>query len=280
MMSYYVAIDSCGELTCEMKESGCFGNVPLTINVDGYEIIDDETFDQADFLRRAAATENAPRSACPSPEKYREAFDRDVDHIFAVTLSAELSGSYNSAMLGRDLILEDHPERQIYVFNSRSASIGETLIGLKIRECEEKHMSFHQIIDTVEKYIDSQTTWFVLESLEALRKNGRLSNLKAKVASLLNIKPVMMSTPSGNITQLTQCRGINKALVTMVDNIAATVKDPGNRILAISHCNCRERGMMVRDALLERLPLKDVILLDTRGISSLYASDGGIIVVV
>ncbi|MBO7709988.1 MAG: DegV family protein [Lachnospiraceae bacterium] len=279
-MSYYVAIDSCGELTSEMKESGCFGNVPLTINVDGYEIIDDETFDQADFLRRAAATENAPRSACPSPEKYREAFDRDVDHIFAVTLSAELSGSYNSAMLGRDLILEDHPERQIYVFNSRSASIGETLIGLKIRECEEKHMSFHQIIDTVEKYIDSQTTWFVLESLEALRKNGRLSNLKAKVASLLNIKPVMMSTPSGNITQLTQCRGINKALVTMVDNIAATVKDPGNRILAISHCNCRERGMMVRDALLERLPLKDVILLDTRGISSLYASDGGIIVVV
>lgn len=279
-MSYFVAIDSCGELTDEMKKSSCFGSVPLTINVDGYEIIDDEAFDQADFLRRAAATENAPRSACPSPEKYRDAFDKDVDHIFAVTLSAELSGSYNSAMLGRDLILEEHPDRQIYVFNSRSASIGETLIGLKIMECEEKHMSFHQIIDTVEKYIDSQTTWFVLESLEALRKNGRLSNLKARVASLLNIKPVMMSTPSGNITQLAQCRGINKALVTMVENIAATTKDPGNRILAISHCNCRERGMMVRDALMERLPLKDVILLDTRGISSLYASDGGIIVVV
>ena len=278
-MSYYVAIDSCGELTAQMKDSGCFTNVPLTIDVDGYEIVDDESFDQADFLARTAASPNAPHSACPSPELYRRAFDTDADHIFAVTLSAELSGSYNSAMLGRDLALEDHPDRQIYVFNSRSASIGETLIGLKIQECEDKGMTFQEVIRAVEKYIESQVTWFVLESLEALRKNGRLSNLKAKLATVLNIKPVMTSTPSGNIAQLAQCRGINKALVTMVENIAATVKDSKNRILAISHCNCPDRARMVRDALLERIPFKDVILLDTRGISSLYASDGGIIVV-
>ena len=279
-MSYYVAIDSCGELTQEMKDSGCFESIPLTIDVDGYEIIDDDTFDQSDFLARAAATENAPHSACPSPEKYQQAFERDADHIYAVTLSAELSGSYNSAMLGRDLALEDHPDSKIHVFNSRSASIGETLIGLKIMECEKHGMSFGETVKTVEAYIESQTTWFVLESLEALRKNGRLSGLKAKVASLLNIKPVMTSTPSGNIAQLAQCRGINKALVTMVENIAATVKTPESKTLAISHCNCRARAMMVRDALLERLPLRDVIVLDTRGISSLYASDGGIIVVV
>jgi len=279
-MSYFVAIDSCGELTEEMKESGHFGNVPLTIDVDGYEIIDDESFDQADFLRRAAASPNAPHSACPSPELYQEAFDRDVDHVYAVTLSAELSGSYNSARLGRKLALEEHPDRKIHVFNSRSASIGETLIGLKIRECEEQKMPFSKVVSTVEKYIESQTTWFVLESLEALRKNGRLSHLKAKVASILNIKPVMTSTPSGNISQLTQCRGINKALSAMVENIAATVKDPAKRRLAISHCNCPQRAIMVRNALLERFKPQEVIILDTQGISSLYASDGGIIVVV
>ena len=116
--------------------------------------------------------------------------------------------------------------------------------------------------------------------VEALRKNGRLSNLKAKVASLLNIKPVMTSTPSGSIAQLVQCRGMSKALTAMVDNIAATVRNPSEKVLAISHCNCPDRAMRVRDALLERIPLREVILLDTRGISSLYASDGGIIVVV
>lgn len=279
-MSYFVVIDSCGEFTPQMKSSGCFANAPLTISVDDYHIVDDETFDQKEFLRRVAASPNPPRSACPSPETYRDLFDKEVDHIFAVTLSAELSGSYNSAVLGMNLAKEAHPERQIYIFNSRSASIGETLIGLKIQECEEKGMSFTEVIEAVEDYIAGQVTWFVLESLEALRKNGRLTGLKAKVATVLNIKPVMTSTPSGNIAQLTQARGINKALKLMVENIAETVENAEDKILAISHCNCKERAGMVRDALLERLKLKDVIILDTQGISSLYASDGGIIVVV
>lgn len=279
-MSFFVAIDSCGELTAEMKESGCFGSVPLTLDIDGYQIIDDDSFDQADFLARVAATQNPAHSACPSPDLYREAFDRDVDHIYAVTLSAELSGSYNSAMLGRDLALDEHPERQIYVFNSRSASIGETLIGLKIRECEEAGMSFEEVIRTVESYIESQVTWFVLESLETLRKNGRLGNLTAAVATMLNIKPVMTSTPEGTIAQLTKCRGIKRAMVEMVNNITSTAKNTKDKILAISHCNCPDRAEMVKEALLERIPLKDVIVLDTGGVSSLYASDGGIIVVV
>ena len=279
-MKYLVLVDSCGELTEEMKQDGHFRNIPLTISVEDYHIVDDETFDQKDFLRRVAASEEAPHSACPSPDLYRQAFEEDAEHLFAVTLSAALSGSYNSAQLGRSMCLEEHPEKKIYVFNSRSASIGETLIALKIRECEEKNMSFEEIIDHVEAYIDSQTTWFVLESLEALRKNGRLTGLKAKVATVLNIKPVMMSTPDGNIRQLCQARGINKALIRMVENIAEITENAENKILAISHCNCRDRAYMVRDAILERIRVKDVIVIDTQGISSLYASDGGIITVI
>ena len=279
-MDYLVFVDSCGELTDEMKQSGHFKNIPLTIDVDGHHIVDDETFDQALFLREMAASPNAPKSACPSPELYQKAFESDAEHIFAVTLSAQLSGSYNSARLGRNLVLEEHPGKKIYIFNSRSASIGQTLIALKIRECEQQGMEFHQIIETVEEYIDSQTTWFVLESLENLRKNGRLSKLKARVASVLNIKPVMKSTPDGNVMQHCQCRGINKALVSMVDNIVATVENPQDKILAISNCNCRERAVMVRDAILSRIHVKDSLILDTRGISSLYAENGGIIVVI
>ncbi len=280
-MSYFVVVDSCGELTPEMKASGHFATASLTIDVEGHHIVDDDTFDQKDFLRRAAASPEPPHSACPSPSVYQDAFMTEADHLYAVTLSAELSGSYNAAQLGRDLCLEDCPDKKIYVFNSRSASIGQTLIALKIQECEEAGMSFQQVIDTVEDYIDSQKTWFVLESLEALRKNGRLSNLKARVATVLNIKPVMTSTPIGSIEQLCQVRGMNKALVRMVDSIVDYCDEPEEKILAISHCNCPDRARMVADELRNRLPeLRDIIVLDTRGISSLYASDGGIIVVV
>lgn len=278
-MSFKVVIDSCGELTKEMKESGCFETASLTMQVDEYTIVDDETFDQADFLAKVAASPNCPKSSCPSPEAYRKAFDCEADHIYAVTLSARLSGSYNSAVLGMNLLKEERPNAKIYVFNSRSASIGETLIGLKIQELEEQGLPFEEIVEKVEAYIDSQNTWFVLENLETLRKNGRLSKVKAFVATALKIKPVMVATPEGEIAQLEQARGMNKALTRMVDNIVEKLENPEEKILAISHCNCPERAEMVRENLEKRLNLKKVFVLDTAGISSMYANDGGIIIV-
>ena len=279
-MSYKIVIDSCGELLDEWKQDTRFESVPLTLTVGNENIIDDSTFDQADFLKKVADCPECPKSACPSPERYRKAFDCDADHVYCVTLSAELSGSYNSAMLGRSLVEEKHSGKKIHIFNSCSASVGETLIALKIQECEEKGMDYKQTIDTVEHYISQQNTFFVLENLETLRKNGRLSRVKALVASALKIKPVMGATQEGTICQLDQASGMNKALVKMVEHIQEVTTDSVNRTLAISHCNCAQRAQMLKEALEEKMNLKKILVLDTAGVSSMYANDGGIIVVV
>ena len=100
-MSYKIIVDSCGELTQKMKRKGIYSSAPLSMEVDGDRIVDDETFDQADFLKRVAASPECPKSSCPSPEKYMELYDGEEERVYAVTLSAELSGSYNSAQLGR-----------------------------------------------------------------------------------------------------------------------------------------------------------------------------------
>lgn len=279
-MSYKIIIDSCGELLDEWKKDEHFESVALTLNVGGENIIDDETFDQADFLKKVAASPECPKSACPSPERYMKAFDCGADHIYAVTLSAELSGSYNSAVLGRNLLEEEKPGRKIHIFNSKSASIGQTLIGMKIQECEEAGYSFEKVIETVDEYIAGQHTFFVLDNLETLRKNGRLSKVKALVASALKIKPVMGSTDEGNICQLDQARGINKALVKMAGQIAEKTQNSEKKVLAISHCNCHERAILLKNALQEKMPLKNIVVLDTAGVSSMYANDGGVIVAV
>ena len=279
-MSYKIIIDSCGELLDEWKKDEHFESVALTLNVGGESIIDDETFDQADFLKKVAASPECPKSACPSPERYMKAFDCGADHIYAVTLSAELSGSYNSAVLGRNLLEEEKPGRKIHIFNSKSASIGQTLIGMKIQECEEAGYSFEKVIETVDEYIAGQHTFFVLDNLETLRKNGRLSKVKALVASALKIKPVMGSTDEGNICQLDQARGINKALVKMAGQIAEKTQNSEKKVLAISHCNCHERAILLKNALQEKMPLKNIGVLDTAGVSSMYANDGGVIVAV
>lgn len=277
-MSFRVVVDSCGELTQEMKDSGCFINVPLTIMLGNHHIIDDETFDQADFLKRVEEYPDCPKTSCPSPEKYMESYRCDADRIYAVTLSANLSGSYNSAVLGKNLYEEEYGDKPIYVFDSRSASIGQTLIALKIAECEEAGMKFEQVVETVENFITEQITYFVLESLEALRKNGRLTGMKALVATALNIKPYCGATPEGTIFQAGQARGIKKALAKMVDVFVAELKNSEEKIVAISHCNCFERAMDVKRMIEAKITPKKIIVLDTRGISSTYASDGGIIV--
>lgn len=280
-MSYKIIVDSCGELTYKMKEKGIYSSAPLSMEVDGDRIVDDETFDQADFLKRVAASPECPKSSCPSPEKYMQLYEGSEERVYAVTLSAELSGSYNSAQLGKDLWMEEHEGegKRIYVFNSRSASVGETLIACKIEECEEKGMAFDEIVSTVEAYIEGQNTYFVLENLDTLRKNGRLTGIKSFVVSALNIKPVMGATPQGTICQLGQARGMKRALAKMVDQIAADAKGAKNKVLGISHCNCPERAREVERMIKDKIQVKSSFIVDTAGISTMYANDGGIIVV-
>lgn len=277
-MSFHIVADSCCELTADMKKRGNIEIAPLTLEVGGESILDDETFEQKYFLKRVAECPECPKSACPSPDYFRKSFLNGAERCYAVTLSAQLSGSYNSAVLGANLAQEENEDLKIHVFNSRSASIGETLIVKKIVECEEAGMSFERVVETVELYISTQHTYFVLENLETLRKNGRLSKTKALVASALKIKPVMGATSEGDIVQLDQARGINKALMKMVDAIVNDAQHVENKTLAISHCNCPERAEMVKEALLERLAVQDVFVLDTQGVSSMYANDGGIII--
>lgn len=279
-MSYKIAIDSCGELLNEWKDDERIESVPLTLMVGGESIIDDETFDQKDFLKKVAACPECPKSACPSPERYMKVYECEADHIYAVTLSSELSGSYNSAVLGKSLFLEDNPGKKIHVFNSKSASGGESLIAMKIVECEEKGLSFEEVIETVDKYIEEMSTFFVLENLETLRKNGRLSRVKALVASALKIKPVMGSTPEGSICQFDQARGMNKAIVKMVEHVGEKGINIHEKTVAITYCNCPERAKMLEEAIRERLNPAKIVVMDTAGVSSMYANDGGVIVAV
>ncbi|MCM1284043.1 MAG: DegV family protein [Muribaculaceae bacterium] len=277
---YKIVIDSCGELPEDLKGDSHFSHVPLELEVDGVRITDDETFNQSDFLQRVKSCIHSPKSSCPSPERYMQAYEGEEENVYVVTLSGRLSGSYNSAQLGAELYKEEHGEKNIYVFNSRSASIGETLIGLKVQELEEKGLRFDEVVQGTEEYISSMNTFFVLETLETLRKAGRLSNLKALVANTLNIKPVMGSTKEGMIQQLGQARGMKKALTKMVEDMLKVTKNCENRVLAISHCNCPERAEFVKQTIEKLAKFKKIVIVNTAGVSTMYANDGGVILAV
>lgn len=277
---YKILIDSCGEFFDYMKNDSHFVSIPLTINIGKEEIKDDCNFDQKSFLKKVKESPIVPKSACPSPNDYMENME-GADRVYVVTLSAKLSGSHNSAVVARDLFLEENEDSEvkIHIFNSKSASVGETLIADMIRRLEEEGKDFDEIVKEVENYIEGQHTFFALETLETLIKSGRLGQMKALIANALNIKPVMGSTPDGMIQKYSQARGMKKTIEQMAKIAVSLTENCEDKILAISHCNCIDTANLLKEYMLKLASFKDIIIVDTRGISSMYANDGGIIMV-
>lgn len=280
MSTYKIVVDSCCEIPEEIKNQIMIERVPLTLEVGEDTIIDDDNFNQADFLKKVDMCPTCPRSACPSPERYMQAYDADVDRVYVITLTSKLSGSYNSAVLGKELLLEsDKKVPKIHVFDSLSASVGETQLVLKIKALEEAGKTFEEVVELTEKFRDEMKTYFVLDNLDTLRKNGRLTGLKAVVVSTMNIKPIMYAL-EGTIAQKSQAIGTKKALRKMADLLIEEGKNLQEKVLIISHCNCHERALLLKEKLVQSVQFQAVYILDMMGVSSMYANDGGIIVTV
>ena len=281
-LKYKIVADSCCDMSVENDAYGNVELIPLTLYLEDKEYIDDKTFNQKEFIRHVSESKECAKSACPSPQDFLDAYEGDYDCVFVVTLSANLSGCYNSAMTARNMYYEEHCEdkKRIHVFDSCSASCGEGQIAQKIYELAKAGESFDDFVKKVDKYKLEMKTYFAIETLEPLRKNGRLSNLKALVATVLNIKPVMSATDDGVIIQLDQARGMERSLKKMIDYIVSNTKNIEERILAISHVNCLERAKWVKEEIMKVAKFKDITIADTAGVATLYANDGGIIIAV
>lgn len=280
-MSYKIIGDSCLDLTEKMKKDPRYQMIPLTLQVDDHMVIDDETFDQKAFLALVKASPNCPKTACPSPEAFKKAFECEAQDIYVLTLSSHLSGTYNSAVVGKDLYEEEHGSdgKNILIIDSESASSGELNLGLYIRDMYDAGMEFAEISAKILELRDRQKTYFVIDSLEPLRKNGRLTGLQAFFATALNIKPVM-GADHGVIIKLDQARGIGKAFARMSEIGVREAEDPSARRAVIAHCNCPDRAEQVKAEVEKRGTFKEIVITETAGVATVYAGDGGVILAV
>lgn len=166
----------------------------------------------------------------------------------------------------------------MHVFDSKSATSAETLIGLKIRELADMDMEPREIVEQVEGYIAGMNTLFILESLDTLIKAGRISRLAGLIGNVLSIKPVMGADKEGNIYLVEKARGSQRAFGRLVELIGERAVDMESRVLGISHVNCKDKAERLRDEIKERYSFRDVIIVEARGITTVYAGEGGIVV--
>ena len=310
-MSFQIIGDSCMDLTAAMEQdSAHFRTIPLRLEVGGTTITDDKRFQQADFLRRVKASPDCPKTACPSPEDFLHAFEEGPENLFVITLSEHLSGTFNAACIAKTLFEEKYGtgSKNIAVIGSDSGCAGETRLGLLCFDLCQSGVSFAETQERLRAYVPKLQTFFVLEDLSTLRKNGRLSGTAAFFATALNIKPVLYAV-GGEIRKFDQARGVERALRrmcaaavehakkagTLHGSFHGSFHDPKHDLLpadriknrtalplraVIAHCNAPDRAAFVREELLRLAPFDEIDIAPTHGVSTVYASDGGIVVAI
>jgi DegV family protein with EDD domain len=239
------------------------------------EFRDDEKLDLPGFMREMAASKEKTGSASPPPESFKAAIEA-AGRSFVVTLSSKLSGSYASAELGK-AGAEENTAADTHVFDSKSASAGETLIALKLRELLSRGLSKEQIISAVNQFIDNMKTYFVLERHDNLLKNGRLNRITERLITVLNIKLVMGSDGNGSIALYAKPRGTKQMLEKLVSLIRSSEKPTSGQSIVISHCNNPSLAEQLAAAVKKHFDFKEIVVVPTRGISSMYADDKGIV---
>ena len=278
-MSIKLIIDSCCDTTPELREKLGAVVAPLKINVGDKTYTDDGSIDVRGLLAEMKASRQAAGSACPSPTEYMELMS-DADECFVVTLSDKLSGSYNAARVARSMVLESQPDKKIYVFDSKSASAGELRLALFLRERIDAGDRFEEIVLKAEEFIEQQRTLFVLEDLGNLVKNGRLNKVTGLVASILAMCPIMSDDGNGEIKMAQKVRGLKNALQKLADMIVEQTAGRAKKTvtMVIAYCNCPERaGTLKLELLAKCAALRDIVLVPTGGLSTVYANNGGIV---
>ena len=272
-MKYALVADSCCDLTREMRDEWGVKSVPLTLTLGEESFIDDDTLDLPDFMARMHACKARVGSAAPAPGQYAEAFGKD--DAFAVTLSSSLSGSYASAMAGKEIAEE--AGANVHVFDSRSAAAGEVLLILKIRKLIQEGLEKSDIVQRIENFINQMRTFFVLDNIDNLYKNGRLNRITATIISTLHIRPIMGADGDGNISLFSHVQGWKQVVRKLADTIQTDGRETEGQSLVITHCNNPTLAEELKAEIERRYRFSEILVLPTRGVSSLYANEKGVI---
>jgi len=275
-MDYKIIVDSCCDMTRELaKRLGITSVIPLTMRLGQKEFVDDETLDLPGFVSEMKACKDPVSTAAPTPLAFMEAIESTI-RSFVVTVSSQLSATYTNAELGKAMA-EENGKSDVHVFDSKSASAGEVLIAIKIRELLSKGLSREQVVKSINSFIDNMKTYFVLERYENLVKNGRLNKVAGRIVNILNFKMIMGSDGNGSIMLHAKPRGTKQMLEKMISLIGNSNKPTTGESVVICHSNNLPLAQQLSGLIKRQFDFKEIFVIPTRGAISLYADDKGIV---
>ena len=277
-MTWSIVTDSSCDLPANAFENSSlyFAKVPLKIIVGTTEYVDDETLNVNIMLGQMKTYSGASSSACPAPEEWACEF-RKSDCTLAVAMTSALSGTYNSAVVAKNMVLEDNPEKKIYVLDSHTTAGGMVLILRKAEELISAGLDFDEVVKQTEAYSNSLFLLFALGSYGNLIKTGRMSLVAGILATTLGIRAVASNTPEGEIKILQKPRGEERAILRIVE-LMGKMKDMTGQPVVINHCNNLKGALRLKELISHTCFTTKITILQTRGLTSFYTENGGLLV--
>ena len=270
-----IADSSCDIFDLDHKPQNLyFSTVPFVITVDDKDFVDNEDLDVRELVAAMASSKKSFTS-CPSPAEWIREFGEEGD-VFAVTISANLSGSYNSACTAKEMILENDPDRKIEILNSRGTGPSLNMIIYKLRELISRGLTYEEVKQEIHKYMEDHKLIFALSSYHNLVNNGRMPKIAGIVLGHLGLWGVGIASEEGTIKMKKIAKGGKRTLQVIMSDLKERVAD--KECVVISHCENDEFARNLKIAVEKAYADMEVRIMRTRGLCSYYAERGGIIV--
>lgn len=269
-----IVVDSCCELNLDMMEGVDVSFVPFKLSIGSNDFLDDENLNIEDFRIKMEESKEPVKTACPSPMDFFEKFEGDI--VYVVTITSELSGTYQSAMIAKEMYLKEYPGAKVHVFDSRSAVAGETAVFLNLVKCIKEGKSFEETVADTEEIIERSVTIINLASLSNLAKNGRIPKIAGKLSKVLNIR-MIGKAKDGKIVPVSIERGLKRSVKSLVNKALDICDKSLKTAIVISEANALEAAKEVREMLLKDFPDRIIEITGMKGLSTTYAEEGGLV---
>ena len=263
--------------SCDMWElNGVdFAVAPMTISTDNKHYVDNQELDVHLMSEELAKYKGVSHTACPSVGSWLDCYE-GYDEVFVVTLTGAMSGTYNSAMTAKGIYEEENENVKVHVFDSLSTGPEMRLLIEKLKEMIEEDLTFEEIVEKGQDYLNHTRLFFALKSLHNFAMNGRVSKTVASAIGVLNISIFATASEKGTIQQISKCRGEKKVVKSMIEHLEDAGYHGGK--VRISHADNLKLAHSVRDKILELYPHADIIVYPMGGLCTYYAEKGGLLV--
>ena len=265
MGEYVILTDSSADLTAELAAELGVEVIPLSFTMEDktyFNYPDNRDIDPADFYARLRGGAMATTAAVNVAD-YTEAMEpilKEGKDVLVLAFSSGLSATCHSAQIAAGELMEQYPDRKVYVVDTLCASLGQGLLVWYAANLKKQGKTMEEVRDWTEEHKLNLCHWFTVDDLHFLKRGGRISSATAVLGTMLSIKPVMHVDNEGHLIKVGTARGRNASLKALVDHMEQTVLDLKGQSIFISHGDCLADAQKVADDIRARCGVEDIVI--------------------